>query len=244
MWPRHRPPSTIPSAAETAERPPVDAIEIVAAPGEEREVREIARVVLRHVEAGGHLDEIGVLLRQPAAYLAAIRDVFAAAAIPYVLATPAAIGETRAGRSLRLLAEALRADFSRAAVMEFLAFADLRPRPGTSPAEWERLARQAGIVGGAREWRERLNRLGRRLGPTSRRATRTRPAPGRPLARDRDALTALRRVVRGLLRGLERLPARGRWARGGRPGPNLRATGRAVERRRVRRSARSRACAS
>jgi len=192
------------AGVDAADLPPSSAIEIVAAPGEEREVREIARVILGHLEAGGRLDEVGVLLRQPAAYLAAVRDVFAAAGIPYVLGTAPAIGETRAGRCLRLLAEVRRSDFARATVMEFLSFADLRPRPGTSPAEWERLSRQAGIVGGAREWRERLDRLGRRLEPASdgegdeeREARR---------AGDRDALTALRRAARVLLRGLSRLP--------------------------------------
>jgi ATP-dependent helicase/nuclease subunit B len=195
-----------PATVETAERPAAGVIEIVAAPGEEREVREIARTVLGHVEAGGRLHEIGILLRQPSAYLAAIRDVFGAAGIPYVLAAAGAIGETRAGRSLRLLAEARRADFSRAAVMEFLGFADLRPRPGTSPAEWERLARQAGIVGGAREWRERLDRLGRRLEPAEPKSDGDEDDAGPALARDQDALAALQRVVRGLLRGLERLP--------------------------------------
>ena len=190
--------------ANVAELPPPAAIEIVAAPGEEREVREIARVILAHAEAGGRFDEVGILLRQPAAYLAAVRDVFTAAGLPYTLATAPAVGETRAGRSLRLLAEVRRSDFARAAVMEFLAFADLRPRPGTSPAEWERLSRQAGIVGGAREWRERLDRLGRRLEPRpeseddeERRARR---------AGDRDALGALRRAARVLLRGLGQLP--------------------------------------
>jgi ATP-dependent helicase/DNAse subunit B len=190
--------------ADAAELPPAAAIEIVAAPGEEREVREIARVILAHVEAGGRLDEVGILLRQPAAYLAAVRDVFTAAGIPYTLGTAPAVGETRAGRSLRLLAEVRRSDFARAAVMEFLAFADLRPRPGTSPAEWERLSRQAGIVGSAREWRERLDRLGRRLEPppeseddAERRARR---------AGDRDALGALRRAARVLLHGLAQLP--------------------------------------
>jgi ATP-dependent helicase/nuclease subunit B len=198
-----------PAGADAAAPPPAAAIEIVAAPGEEREVREIARAVLRHVEGGGRFDEVGLLLRQPGAYLAAVRDVFAAAGIPYTLGTAAAIADTRAGRSLRLLAEARRADFTRAAVMEFLAFADLRPRPGTSPAEWERLARQAGIVGGAREWRERLDRLGRRLGPAARVDEEDDDALARGLERDRDALAALRRVVRGLLRGLERLPDAG-----------------------------------
>src|SRR5262245_50723055 len=189
---------------DTALLPAAPAIEIVAAPGEEREVREIARVILAHLDAGGRLEEVGILLRQPAAYLAAIRDVFTSAGIPYSLGISPAVGETRAGRSLRLLAETRRSDFARPAVMEFLAFADLRPRPGTSPAEWERLARQAGIIGGAREWRERLDRLGRRLEPEpesdeddqERRARR---------AGDRDALGALRRVTRTLLRGLSRL---------------------------------------
>jgi RecB family exonuclease len=195
-----------PATAEVAERPSPGALEIVAAPGEEREVREIARAVLRHVENGGRFHEVGILLRQPSAYLTAVRDVFGAAGIPYVLATPPAIGETRAGRSLRLLAEAHRSGFSRASVLEFLGFADLRPRPGTSPAEWDRLARQAGIVGGAREWRERLDRLGRRFGPATAPLQEDEDGAGLAMARDRDALAALRRVVRGLLRGLEGLP--------------------------------------
>ncbi len=190
--------------ADQADLPAPGAIEIVAAPGEEREVREIARVILAHAEAGGRFDEVGILLRQPAAYLAAVRDVFGAAGIPYTLGTAPAVAETRAGRSLRLLAEARRSDFARAAVMEFLAFADLRARPGTSPAEWERLSRQAGIVGGAREWRERLDRLGRRLEP----APETEDDEERRVRRagDRDALGALRRATRILLRGLSRIP--------------------------------------
>jgi ATP-dependent helicase/DNAse subunit B len=187
-----------------AELPERAAIEIVAAPGEEREAREIARVILGHLERGGRLDEVGILLRQPAAYLAAIRDVFTAAGIPYTLGTAPAIGETRAGRSLRLLAEVRRSDFARATVMEFVSFADLRSRPGTSPAEWERLSRQAGIVGGAREWRERLDRLGRRLAPAPEAEGDEEREARR--AGDRDALEALRRAARILLRGLSRLP--------------------------------------
>jgi ATP-dependent helicase/DNAse subunit B len=189
---------------DTAELPSAGAIEIVATAGEEREVREIARVILAHLEAGGRLDEVGVLLRRPASYVAQVRDVFLAAGIPYTLGTAPAIGETRAGRSLRLLAEVHRSGFERATVMEFLAFADLRPRPGTSPAEWERLSRQAGIVGGAKEWRERLDRLGRRLEPAPEVDGDEERAARR--AGDRDAVGGLRRAVRALLRGLSRLP--------------------------------------
>jgi ATP-dependent helicase/nuclease subunit B len=208
-----------PASVDAAAPPPADAIEIVAAPGEEREVREIARVILAHVEAGGRFDEVGLLLRQPAAYRAAIRDVFEAAAIPYAWGAPPALADTRAGRTLRLLLEAWRSEFARPAVLELLAFADLRSRPGTSPAEWERLSRQAGIVGGAREWRERLDRLGRRLAapPAATPDDREDDAGAAAVGDDagaaawrveREALEALRRVVRLLLRGL-----------GGDPGP-------------------------
>jgi ATP-dependent helicase/DNAse subunit B len=189
--------------AEAAAAPPPARIQIVAAPGEEREVREIARIIQAHAAAGGRFEEVGILLHQPALYRAAIRDVFGAAGIAYSWGVPPPLSESRSGRSLVLLLEARRADFARAAVMEFLAFADLRPGSGVSPAEWERLAREAGIVGGARAWRDRLDRL-----------TRLRePFPSVPddeeghadRVRDRDALLALRQTAGRLVSGLRRL---------------------------------------
>lgn len=198
--------------ADACAPPPVEAVEIVAAPGEEREVREGARAILRHVARGGRFEEVGVLLRQPSAYRAAIRDVFAAAGIPYVFAAGGgvapALAEGRAGRSVLLLAEARRSGFARAAVMEFLAFADLPARPGVSPAEWERLSREAGIVHGAREWRERLERRGRALGSAERGEEEGDDAYA-ARARDRDALVAFHRTAGILVRGLSRLPDEG-----------------------------------
>jgi ATP-dependent helicase/nuclease subunit B len=202
-------------------RPAPGSVEILAAPGEEREVREIARTILQHVEAGGRFDDAGIFLRQPGAYRAVIRDLFTSAGIPYYLAPGGGagptLGETRAGRTLALLAEVDRSGFSRPAVIELLAFADLRPGPGVSPAEWDRLSRHAGIVGGLRDWRARLDRLGARLqGPA--------PPPGSdegdpPVEgdeesraderRDLQALAGLRRVFGRLAGGLGRLPPDG-----------------------------------
>lgn len=212
--------------ADIAISPP-RAVEIVAAPGEEREVREIARVILGYAEGGGRFDEVGILLRQPGIYRAAIRDVFEAAGIPYTWGAPPTPGETRAGRTLRLLAEVRRSGFAREAVIECLAFADLRPGHGVIPAEWDRLARRAGIVQGAREWLARIDRLARGLAgerPASdgeARASDARPSEtdddADPLderaeaarRRDLEALTALRRALRILVRGLGRLPDEG-----------------------------------
>ena len=184
------------AGAEAADLPASSAVEIVAAPGEEREVREIARVILGHVEAGGRLDEVGILLRQPSAYLAAVRDVFGAAGIPYTLGTAPAVGETRAGRSLRLLAEVRRSDFARAAVMEFLAFADLR-----APARHEPRRVGAAVAPGRdRRWRSRVAGAARPAGPPARAGGRSAMTTTRSAARDgpatgtRSALSAGRRA--------------------------------------------------
>jgi hypothetical protein len=191
--------------AAPAGGPPADRIEIVAAPGEEREVREIARVIQAHAAAGGRFEEIGILLPRPAAYRTAVRDVFGAAGIPYTWGVAPPLAESRAARSLVLLLEARRTGFARPAVMEFLAFADLFPGPGVSPAEWERLAREAGIVGGGRAWRDGLGRLARLRDPATE-VSGDDEAGRADRARDRDALVALRRVAGRLVGGLGRLP--------------------------------------
>jgi RecB family exonuclease len=193
---------------------PAGAIEIVAAPGEEREVREVARVVIEHVEAGGRFEEVGVLLPDSRAYRAPVRDVFGAAGIPYVLAPGGGgartLGETRAGRGLALLVEAGRSDFARAAMLDFFTFADLRDGPGVVPAEWDRLSRDAGIVRGARDWRARLERLGARLaGPAAGRDAGEEGPEGGDGVRDRRALAALHRAATRLIRGFRRIPAEG-----------------------------------
>src|SRR5262249_7755633 len=137
----------------------------VAARGEEREVREIARRLLAAAAEGIPFEAMGVLVRRPETYRGAIRDVFGAAGIPYTWGVAPRLGETRAGRSLRLLVTARGEDFARAAVMDFLAAAELRRAPdgeGVQPREWDRLSREAGIVAGRLDWRRGLARLARR----------------------------------------------------------------------------------
>ena len=116
-------------------------------------MREIARRVLEAADRGLAFDQVGVLLRRPEAYRQAVRDVFGEAGIPHTWGAAPRLGETRAGRSLRLLLAARREDFARTAVIELLATAPLRQGGDAEPAEWDRLSREAGIVGGAADWR-------------------------------------------------------------------------------------------
>jgi hypothetical protein len=184
-------------------------LEIVAAPGEEREVREIARRILAAAADGIPFDAMGLLVRRPDAYRSAIRDVFGAAGIPFTWGVAPSLAETRPGRSLRLLLATRREGFARTAVVEFLAVADLRQGDGVEPAEWDRLSRDARIVGGAADWRRGLARLLHRA--------RDRPPAGagdddeaaRPAAPSLAAVEALGRVVEGLLASAGRLPDAG-----------------------------------
>jgi ATP-dependent helicase/nuclease subunit B len=196
-------------AAAPPPAPGTAGLEIVAAPGEEREVREIARRLLAAAADGIPFEAMGLLVRRPETYRSAIRDVFDAAGIPYTWGIAPRLGETRAGRSLRLLVSARAEAFARAAVIEFLATADLREGSAGagSPAEWDRLSREAGIVGGRSDWRRGLARLARRIEAAAApgagvdeegRAIRTGPPP--------DAARALGRVVGALLDATGGLP--------------------------------------
>jgi hypothetical protein len=184
-------------------------LEVVAAPGEEREVREIARRILAAAGAGIPFDAVGILFRRPDGYRHAIRDVFGAAGIPYTWGVAPRLGETRAGRSLRLLVAARQEDFARAAVVEFLATAPLRATQGTEPAEWDRLSREAGIVGGRSDWRRGLGRLARRLeaeraAPPADEAEGRAPRPPLPA----EAVGALGRMAGALLDATAAIPDR------------------------------------
>ncbi|HEV8309354.1 MAG TPA: PD-(D/E)XK nuclease family protein [Methylomirabilota bacterium] len=146
------------------------ALEVVAAPGEEREVREIARRLLAAAAEGLPFEAMGLFVRHPDAYRSAIRDVFGAAGIPYTWGVAPPLGDTRAGRSLRLLLAVRQEDFARSAVVEFLATADLREARdghGAEPAEWDRLSREAHIVGGRADWRRGLAWLAHRAAEAS-----------------------------------------------------------------------------
>jgi ATP-dependent helicase/nuclease subunit B len=188
-------------------------LEVVAAPGEERETREIARRLLAAAADGIPFESMGILVRRPDSYRSAVRDVFGAAGIPYTWGVAPRLGDTRAGRALRLLVAARQDDFARSAVVELLATASLRlPREGehVEPAEWDRLSREAGVVGGRADWRRGLGRLLRRVQAAADRPPveddEGRVAPRAPTAA---AVQALGRVVGRLLDGAGAIPDSG-----------------------------------
>ncbi len=186
-----------------------EGLAIVAAPGEEREVREIARRLLAAAADGVPFEAMGVLVRRPDGYRSAIRDVFGAAGIPYTWGVAPSLGETRAGRSLRLLLAARQEDFARTAVVEWLAMASLRDAAGVEPAAWDRLSREGGVVAGRADWRRGLDRLAwrARRGPASPgHAGEANGEGAAPRPPELAAILALGRVIGRLLASAGRLP--------------------------------------
>jgi len=146
---------------------PPDVIQIVSAPGEPREVREVIREILRasqEKEIAFH--EMGVLLRVPEEYSRLFRETFDGLGINPYLRDGLPLNETQAGRSLLMLLNIIKRNFSRQSVIEFATFAKLlsdrfsaRKEFPLTPSQWDAISIHAGIVEGQKEWEERLDRL-------------------------------------------------------------------------------------
>lgn len=141
------------------------AISIISAPGELREVREIARRITQEgLRKESGLWDCGILPRAPDAYTAIIRETTRGLGLKSYMPNGMPLSGTHAGRSLILLLDILRNDYGRRSVMEFATFARLgapfdEDTPANQPACWDVISMEAGIVGGEEEWIERLSTL-------------------------------------------------------------------------------------
>ncbi|MDQ7844556.1 MAG: PD-(D/E)XK nuclease family protein [Armatimonadota bacterium] len=210
--------------AEPADAPGGDPVpgdvEIVSAPGVAAEVEALARRILAFAARGGRFHDVAVLLRHPEAYARAIRDVFRAAGIPYVVLDGVPAADHLAGRLLRLLLRIRLQDAPRPEVMEFLGLAPLRrallgEAPEASPADWDRMSREAGVVRGRDQWRRLAAMRGRLAWRLERLRAEGADANGEEAAlvarleADLRSLRGFERTLRTLLKRLEALPDRG-----------------------------------
>jgi ATP-dependent helicase/DNAse subunit B len=184
---------------------------LISAPGVNRETREIGRTIVELVRHNGlRFHEIGVLLRDPATYGALLNETLAELGIPCFLYGGLPLIRTQAGHSLHLLCQVLAEDYTRSRVIEFLQvaappFAELLgdAAPHADLARWEAFAFEAGVVKGAKEWRERLPRL-----DTNQNAS---DAEGKYGAEDRQTLQTFVDFMQGFLAASEDCPPVNSW---------------------------------
>ncbi|NOT57854.1 MAG: hypothetical protein HOP18_24895 [Deltaproteobacteria bacterium] len=202
LWPTETPPQLDHS------------VHILSVPGENREAREIGRVIFDLVrERGWHFPDIAVALPDPMTYGPLLRETFAEWGIPCAAMPPRALLHTQAGQAVRLLCQVLVEDFSRARVFEFLSvarppFADLLGEYAAHalPARWDTLSLQAGIARGANEWRERLARLTTTVGQE------TAPDLNDTATPEPRILQALVLFIERFLADAQLLPAHNSWS--------------------------------
>ena len=156
------------------EPPPIDVARpevsrIVSVSDAEEEARSAIDRVLTAVREGVPLARIAVLYPQPEPYARILDEQFAAAGIAWNGAAVRPLSDRMVGRWLLDLLDLDALAFARPAVMGLLTSAPVVRRATASddsgrsrgvwsvPAgAWERISREAGVVGGRAEWHDRL----------------------------------------------------------------------------------------
>jgi hypothetical protein len=145
--------------------PPVGTA-VVSTSDPEDEVRAVARRIAGRAERGLPLHRIAVVARVEEPYGRLVPEVLDGAGIPWNGATPRRLADTTLGRVLRGLLELAEHEFARDAVAAWLAAGPiLDPADGRSvdAARADALSREAGVVAGAEQWHDRLERHARTL---------------------------------------------------------------------------------
>jgi ATP-dependent helicase/nuclease subunit B len=190
----------------------------------DEEVRAAVRAVVDAARAGTRLDRMAILHASPEPYARLAHEQLAAAGVPLNGAAVMPLTARVVGRTLLQLMELPESGFRREEVFAWLAGARLRGGGGTIPVTaWERLSRDAGVIGGRVDWDRRLATLAEDLDAKAARVAADPEAPAWMEERHRSGAAGarqLREFVLGLIDDLAEAAARPRpwgervtWAR-------------------------------
>jgi CRISPR/Cas system-associated exonuclease Cas4 (RecB family) len=168
----HQPSSSRTSSATLPSLTPPVPTRLYSAPDTVREVWEAARWCLDRAREGVRFHEMAIVYRNRDPYRALVDEIFSEANITTYLHDGRLLSSHPWGRRLLMLLDlASEPDkFERAEVMEFLTetrlpratrqrYEDVERGIFVRPSEWETYSREAGVVEGAEQWHERLQRL-------------------------------------------------------------------------------------
>jgi ATP-dependent helicase/nuclease subunit B len=134
----------------------------VLAPDPASEAREVAREVLRTLEAGVSLHEVAVFHGADESYSELVTAALQAAEIPVNASPGPRLSRTVTGKAVLALLAIPDSDYSRTAILDFLELAPLAAAAtpdGASTSAWRVLARDAGITRGLNRWSTNLTSL-------------------------------------------------------------------------------------
>jgi len=192
---------------------PDDTVALVSAPDAVREARDAVRTCLRWAADGIAFHEMAIAYRNGREYRGLIDQALREAGIPFYLHEGTPLSERPLGRQALALLDLFDSTLPRAQVMQFLADARLPDATwerygGVSGPSWDRLSREAGVVEGPAQWRERLTLLGAEL------AARAQDEDNAPewLNRRIEDVDRLATFVADLAAAIERRPKSATWA--------------------------------
>jgi hypothetical protein len=139
-------------------------VTLIAAPDATEEVRSVVRLLLVKVEEGMELRRMAIAYRDREPYGPLVRDTLEAANVPWAGIDGRPLAQSWAGRSLLGLLRLRDQKFARVAVIAWLGALPQADPGRVSIGDWDRLSRNAAVVGGARQWLDRLNLMAREVG--------------------------------------------------------------------------------
>ena len=148
----------LPAAAPPASSmPPPRPAHLLVTSDTGEEVRSVVRSIAAAAHAGTPFHRMAILYWQQETYAALIAEQLAAAGIPIAGPSTERLAATPVGRTLKGIVDLAGSDLPREAVMRWLTSCPIKSRSaGFSPSRWDAVSREAGVVAGIEQWRDRL----------------------------------------------------------------------------------------
>ena len=123
------------------------------------EIRWIARSIAADAHRGVPFHRIGVFYWQREPYASLLAEQLSMAGVPATGPAPDTLASTAVGRTIKGMVELTGAGLARDAMMRWLTGCPIKlPARGFNPARWDVISRNAGVVAGRTQWRDRLAR--------------------------------------------------------------------------------------
>ena len=143
---------------------PDDALLLSIAPDAREEIRSIARDIAADAHRGVPFHRMAVLYWQQEPYATLIAEQFALAEVPMSGPQPQKLADTTIGRMVGGVVNLADGGLSRDDVMRWLTSCPIKySRRGFSASRWDAISRDAGVVKGGDQWRNRLDLYAERM---------------------------------------------------------------------------------
>ncbi len=151
-----KPSEPLPSASEDSR--------LLIASDSREEIRWVARSIAADAHDGVPFQRVAVLYWQREPYASLIAEQLGMAEVPITGPASGPLASTAVGRTVKGLVDLAGGELSRDGVMEWITGSPVKSSTeNIKPSQWDVMSRNAGVVAGVDQWRDRLERYAARL---------------------------------------------------------------------------------